>query len=495
MTDNDETQEIEQLRRRVSELEGELETARSPGAPGVGATAEGHSHGRWRAVVAATLITLSCVLAPLSVTAVWANRQVSDTNRYVETVAPLAHDPAIQSAIATRVTQEVLARVDVNAITAQTLDAISKLNLPPRAAAGLAALQVPIVNGVENFTASEVAKVVASPQFATVWAQANRAAHAQLVNLLSGKQNGAVTTQNGAVTLNLAPIVAKVKQQLIADGYTVANNIPTVNKSFVLVRSDAITKAQGLYRLLDTLGTWLPVIALLLLGIGVYVARDHRRALLLGSLGVVASMLVLGVVLAVVRPLYLNAVPTDVLPREAAGNVFDTLVHFLRTGLRTTGVLFLVVAVGAFFTGPAPAATRTRRALGGAIASLGSGAEARGLRTGPVGPWTYAHKRALRIAVVVAGALTLTLWSRPSIAVVLWTAVFVLIGIGLVELLGRPSVTPVPVGAGLDREPAVPRQREPAVPAAPASETPADEPTTEIPVEAPADPGRFTRGG
>ena len=156
MADNDETQEIEQLRRRVSELEGELETARSPGNPGMGGAPEGHAHGRWRAVVAATLITLSCVLAPLSVTAVWANRQVSDTDRYVETVAPLAHDPAIQSAIAARVTQEVLARVDVNAITAQTLDAISKLNLPPRAAAGLAALQVPIVNGVQNFIASEV---------------------------------------------------------------------------------------------------------------------------------------------------------------------------------------------------------------------------------------------------------------------------------------------------------------------------------------------------
>ena len=129
-----------------------------------------------------------------------------------------------------------------------------------------------------------------------------------------------------------------------------------------------------------------------------------------------------------------------------------------------------------------------RYPLGGAIASLGSGAEAHGLRTGPVGPWTYAHKRALRIAVVLVGALVLTLWSRPTIAVVLWTAVFVLIGIGLVELLGRPSGTPVPVAAGLDREPAVPRQREPAVPAATASETPADEPTTEIPVETPAAP-------
>jgi hypothetical protein len=406
----------------------------------------------------------------LSVTAVWANNQVSNTDRYVETVAPLAQDPAVQSAIAAKVTQEIFNYVDIETLTNDTLAALSRQGLPPRAAAGLQALKVPIVSGVENFTRTQVDKIVASPQFATVWEQANRAAHAELVNLLSGRQGGAVSAQNGAVTLQLAPIIARVKEQLVAQGFTIANNIPTVDKSIVLVRSDAVTKAQGAYRLLNALGSWLPVIALVLLAAGVYVARGHRRALLLGSLGIVGSMLALGVALAVARPLYLDAVPTDVLPREAAADIFDTLVRFLRNGLRVTAVLFLVVALGAFFTGPSVTAVRTRSTLARGIGSLRGSAESAGLRTGPVGAWTYSHKRFLRLAVVIAGGLTLTFWSRPTIAVVVVTALVVLFAIGLVELVGRPPSEPAPGAAGEAPEGAVPRQREPAA-AAPASST------------------------
>jgi hypothetical protein len=467
VADEKQTEELDQLRRRVAELESELSTARSRepephAAPG---------GGRWRSVTSAIAITLACVLAPLSVVAVWANNQVSDTNRYVETVAPLAKDPAVQKAVADRVTQEVLAYVNLDSLTSDTVTALTQRGLPPRAVTALQALRVPIRNGLESFTRDQITKIVASPQFATVWEQANRAAHTELVNLLSGKQGGAVSAQNGEVTLNLGPIVAQVKQQLVASGYTIANNIPTVNRTFVLVRSDSITKAQGAYKLLNALGSWLPVIALLLLGLGVYLARDHRRAVVRGALGVVGSMLVLGVLIALARPLYLDAVPADVLPRQAAGDIFDTLVRFLRNGLRTTAVLFLVIAIGAFFTGPSVTAVRTRSALSRGIGSVRGGAESAGLSTGPVGTWTYAHKRLLNATVVILGGLVLTFWSRPTIAVVLWTAVGVLLAIGIVELVGRPPVTTV-AGAAVP----VPRQREAGAATAPPTVPPATAP-------------------
>jgi len=233
------------------------------------------------------------------------------------------------------------------------------------------------------------------------------------------------------------------------------------------VQSDAVTKAQGVYRLLNTLGTWLPVIALALLALGVYVARGHRRALMLGALGVAGSMLLLGVGLAVARPLYLDAVPANALPQDAAGDVFDTLVRFLRTGLRTTAVLALVVALGAFLTGPSTTAVRTRSASSRVLGSLRGGAESRGLLTGPAGAWVFTHKRALRIGVVIAGALTLTFWSQPTVAVVVWTAVVVLILLGLVELLGRPpgELPADSAGAAPGPEGQLPRQRGPEAPA------------------------------
>ena len=50
---------------------------------------------RWRTILAVVLIVLGCVLAPLAGVAVWARNQVTNTDRYVRTVAPLASDPAI----------------------------------------------------------------------------------------------------------------------------------------------------------------------------------------------------------------------------------------------------------------------------------------------------------------------------------------------------------------------------------------------------------------
>jgi hypothetical protein len=62
-------------------------------------------------------------------------------------------------------------------------------------------------------------------------------------------------------------------------------------------------------------------------------------------------MLRLALGLAVFRSIYLNGVPADVLPHDAAAVLYDTIVRFLRAGLRTILVLALVLAAGAFLTG------------------------------------------------------------------------------------------------------------------------------------------------
>ena len=116
-------------------------------------------------------------------------------------------------------------------------------------------------------------------------------------------------------------------------------------------------------------------------------------------------------------------------------------------------VLALVVALGAFFTGPSESAVRTRAALTKGIGSLRGNAESAGLNTGRFGAWTFAHKRMLLVASVVGGALVLTFWSRPTVAVIVVTAGVVLIAVGLIEFLGRPPAVPVILG---DRGPSAP---------------------------------------
>jgi hypothetical protein len=305
---------------------------------------------------------------------------------------------------------------------------------------------------------------MASPQFAALWTQVNRIAHEQVVKLLEGNQGGAVSAQDNTITVNLGPIVAQVKQRLVAQGFTLANNIPAVDTSFVLVQSDAITSAQGFYQLLNTLGLWLPVIALVLLAGGVLLARDRRRALLRGALGLTASMLLLGVGLAIARTWYVETTPADILTGQAAGGVFDTFVRFLRTSLRAVAVLGLAVAVGAFLTGPSSASVRTRESLERGIGSLRGGAERAGWQTGRVGTWTFAHKRALRIGVLVAAGLLLAFWTRPTAWVVVILALLVALCLAVIEFLGRPPVQTVPVHAAeapSPGTPTVPRQTAP----------------------------------
>src|SRR5215207_6777957 len=409
----EERAELERLRAEVVALRAQTQAAAGGGEKPRGPVAAGGRQ-RWRTIVATLLIVVGCVLAPLSVAAIWTRNQVTNTDRYVATVTPLASDPAIQAAITDQITTQVFTYIDVQGLTNQAVDALAERGLTPALADQLRALAVPIANGVQSFTRGQVAKVVESDAFADAWVQANRVAHAELVAALTGEGGGSVTVENDTVTLNLAAFIETVKQRLVDSGFSVAARIPTVNASFVLFQSEDITRARSGFQLLNTLGVWMPVIAIVLLVLGVYVAKDHRRALVGAALGVAASMVVLALALTVFRSVYLDAVPAAVLPHDAAAVLYDTIVRFLRLGLRTILVLALVVAAGAFLSGQSTTAVRARQSLAGGLGWVRGSAEHAGLGTGPVGSWVYANKKALRIGAVVLASLALVFWSRPT---------------------------------------------------------------------------------
>jgi hypothetical protein len=444
----DERVELERLRAENAALRAQVRQER-PAARDTEPVPEAAPVGRrrWRTIVATLLIVVACVLVPLSVLAVWTRNQVTNTDRYVATVAPLADDPAIQNAITDQITTQVFNYIDVQGLTNQAVDALAERGLTPALAAQLRALAVPIANGVQSFTRSQVARVVESDAFAGAWVQANRVAHDELVKALTGEGGGSLTVENDTVSINMAAFIETVKQRLVDSGFTVAARIPTVNASFVLFRSEDITRARSGFNLLNTLGVWLPVLAIILLVLGVYVAKDHRRALIGAGIGIAVSMVVLALGLAVFRSIYLDAVPATVLPHDAAAVLYDTIVRFLRLGLRMVLVLGLVVAGGAFLTGQSVTAVRTRQGLSNAIGWVAGGAERAGFSTGPVGGWVYDNKRALRVGAVTLAALALVFWGRPTGKVVLGLTLALLVVLAVIEFLGRRPGRRPPVEA------------------------------------------------
>ncbi len=408
-----------------------------PGAP---AGPVRRRRGRWRAPVAVILIVAGCVLAPVSVLAVWSANQVSDTSRYIANIEPLIHDPAIQTALTAKVTTAITSHINVAARTDQAAAALSGQGLT-RAGALLKSLGPSIASGVDGFIRARVNKIVTGPRFANAWVRVNTVGHQTLVKVLSG-QGGAVSVSHGQVTIDLAPFITIVKQDLSARGFTLVNSLPPIHPTLALFSSKDLAQAQGAYRLINDLKIVLPVLSLLLIGLGVWLARRSRRALIGAGLGFAASMLVLGAGLLVFRGIYLNSVPSSVLPSDAAAVMFDTFVRFIREGLRTLLVLGLVVAAAAFLTGPSVTAVRTRRAFASGLAKVRRTGEDAGVSTGPAGEWTYAHRTALRISAVVLAVLLFVFWGQPTAVVVIVIAVVLLVVLGLIELIGRPPARP-----------------------------------------------------
>jgi hypothetical protein len=392
----------------------------------------------WRTPVAALLIVAGCVLAPVSVLAVWTANQVSDTSSYVANVSPLIKDPAIQNALTDKLTNEIVTKIDVKGLTSQVAAELSQKGLP-KVGSLLQGVSGSLASGVQGFVHSRIHKIITGPRMANAWVQVNRAASQQLIAVLSGRggKNGAVGVRNGQVTLDLAPLEAVAKQDLVAHGLTIAGKIPIVHATFALFPSKNLTKAQSAYRLINDLKIVLPILTLVLLGLGVFTARRHRRALIGAGLGFAASMLVLGAGLAIARVIYLNSVPASA-STDAAAAAFDILVRFIRTALRTLLVVGLVVAVGAFFTGPSAAAVATRSAFSSGLGRLRRGGESAGLSTGPIGAWTYMHRHALRIGAVALAAVIFVFQGQPTVAVTIVIAVLLLVVLGLIELIGRP---------------------------------------------------------
>jgi hypothetical protein len=315
-------------------------------------------HIRWRPVVAVVLIVVGCVLTPVSLVAVWTHDEVSNTDTFVSSVGPLVDDPAVQEALTNRITITVFQYVDVKQLADDSISALAAQGLPQRLAQRLAAFTPAIAAATTSFVRDKVGQLVASPQFANVWNQAIRIAHQQAVSTLSGQGQG-VVVQGGTVYLDLAPFIDAAKQQLSANGLTAVNAIPEVHPQIALASADQLVRARSVYSLLDGAATVLPWITLLILAVGVYLARGRARATIAACLGIALALVVPAAGLLVARGLLVGAVPPAGAPAAASG--FDIVVQSLRDSGRVLLVLVLVVAGGAFLAGPSPTAQSARR--------------------------------------------------------------------------------------------------------------------------------------
>ncbi|MCX4907492.1 hypothetical protein [Streptomyces sp. NBC_00878] len=334
---------------------------------------------------------LTCILVPVALLTVWVHDIALDTDRYVETVSPLASDPAIEDAAVKRITQAADVRVDGSQVTSDIAAWLQSQGLPPKAAQAVKGLG-PQLDSAVNDTVEKVAtRFVRSDRFEKIWADANRTAHTAVVDALTGEGRGAVGVDGGTVTLDVGEAVDQVKKALVDAGVSPASKIPEVDKQMVLFQSDQLDQIREGAHLLDVIGNWLPVIVVAIGACGVLLAHRRRRALARTALGAAFACLVVAVVLVVARRYYLDHLPSQVQSDAAAAAVFDTLLRFLKVSLRTTIVLGVVIALGAYLIGPGRFPRAIRGTSERAADSTARWAYGHQVHTGRVGTWVQAH--------------------------------------------------------------------------------------------------------
>uniref|UniRef100_A0AAU2JR19 Aromatic ring-opening dioxygenase LigA n=1 Tax=Streptomyces sp. NBC_00049 TaxID=2903617 RepID=A0AAU2JR19_9ACTN len=388
-----------------------------------------------KSTVSAVLITLTCLLVPVSLLTVWVHDIVLDTDRYVSTVTPLASDPAIEAAAVHRIAEAADVRVDGPQVAADLAAWLESQGLPPRVGTAVKALGPQLDSAADQVVTKVATRFVESDRFETVWTEANRFAHQAVVHALTGKGRGAIGVEGGTVTLDVGTAVEKVKEELVDAGLKPASKIPDVDKQMVLFQSDKLGKIRNAVHLLDVLGNWLPVITVILGAIGVFLARRRRRALVTTALCAAAACLVVAVALVIARRYYLDHLPEQVQSPAAAASIFDTLVRFLRVSLRTAMVLGVVIALGAYLSGAGRLPRGVRGRAERAADSAAGWGTSHGVRTGSVGPWVEGHRRPLTVAVLLVLALVFALWNHPTVLTVLLLVLILLVVLAVLALL------------------------------------------------------------
>ncbi|MGW0811785.1 hypothetical protein ACWD00_00770 [Streptomyces viridiviolaceus] len=396
-------------------------------------------HRRVRQVGASLLLLLALLLAPAAVVAAWVQDTVSDTDRYVETVAPLASEPAVQAVVTDRITDRVVDDVDVEAVTDALAKALQDTGAPPRVVEGADALAAPLHSAVNTVVDRIVSRVVAGDAFQQAWEGANRRAHAAVLNVLTGDGEGAVRAEGGAVRLDLGEVVDQVQERLVDAGFDKAAAIPDTNRTITLFEAEELGKAQETMRLLDVLGVWLPVLTVVLAVLAVWTAPAHRVMLMMTAAGTGVMMAVLLVALAVFRRVYLDSVPPTALPPDAAAAIFDTFVRFLRDSTRTLLVVSVITALAAYLYGPGRPARAVRTTAQRWTTAAGRALGRAGVHTGSTGRRLTDHRAWATGGVIAAAALALVLWNHPTVgavALVLGVALAVLIVLAILAAAG-----------------------------------------------------------
>ena len=277
------------------------------------------------------LIVVAAVIAFLAVFSIWANRQLLETDNWVETSAELLEDEEIRGQLSNFMVDTIYANVDVQGELEQTL--------PPR----LQPLAGPAAGALRTLLDRLANEALQRPRVQEAWENINRAMHERLIIVVE-------EDVDEPVTLDLGDIVEGVGAQA---GLNIADRLPPDAGQIEVIPAEDLSTARKAVNLLEKLALWLTLLALVLFGVAIYLARGWRREALRA---VGFAFIAVGIVVAAARgfagdSLVDTLASTDAV-KPAVTNTYDIGTSLLSDGAGAMAFYGIVIVLGAWLAGP-----------------------------------------------------------------------------------------------------------------------------------------------
>lgn len=304
---------------------------------------------RPRRGVVFALIAVASIVAFLAVFAVWAKRQLLESETWTNTSTQLLEDEDIQTAVATFTVDTLFTNVPVE----EQVQAA----LPPRAAPAAG----PIAAAIRQLANTLALRALQSPKVQELWEEANQRAHSQLLNVV--EKGGSED-----VTLDLGDIVNQLGEQVgVSDA---ASKLPPEAAQIEIFSNDDLAAVQDVIDLLETLAWVLTAVALLLFALAVYLAVGWRRVALRD---VGWAFIGVGIAVLVVHSLAGSAL-TDHLADTASVEPAIDSTWSIGTSLLQDGggaLIFygILIVLGAWLAAPSGLGRTVRREIAPVLAS------------------------------------------------------------------------------------------------------------------------------
>ena len=310
------------------------------------------SRGRRRWVKA--LVALGSLLAFLSVFAIWVERQALNTDDWVQTSDKLIQDQKIRSALADYLVEQLYANVDLEKEFEEKLPGETKDFAGPLS--GVVRSVAP--NGVE--------KVLETSTAQSLWEDANRSAHEQLVAVLENNKE-AVSTEEGEVKLQLGSLVTNLADQ-IGVGASLAEKLPPDAAQVTILRSDQLKTAQNIVVALKGLAIVLSLLTFVAFGLAIYLSGEERWVTVLYcGVGLIAAGFAVIVAREVAGGIVVGQLVEQESIKPAAERAWSISTSLMTSIATTVIVIGLLFGIAGWLASPSGSAKSARRYLAPAL--------------------------------------------------------------------------------------------------------------------------------